>query len=289
MDQLKRLDQFDLGKDGDRHEREFWPLLSGRFPSYEILWPRLIVPLTYRIDPQIARNSDKWIRFRPDIPERYEKTAMAHYSVFYLLGRAVKRFSDEKMALEYPEDVLFLRDSVSDNFKQFLRAMGNLGADCGYRVFRGSAHQYPRGFDPFQEINDYRDTFLHSMVIGRGIGVGKTYIPKWNNEKSTSPLERAKSSWRAAEQLLPDDLISTSDLLSRLISEICLTLEKSWQEAVAVVMKQPFEQKMVSATGLSDYCRRGMLAAPLESVQPSDSFSSLGSNTFPVPFAIRKL
>ena len=50
MDGLDRLDLFHLGEHGDRHEREFWPLLSKLFPSYEILWRRLIVPLTCRID-----------------------------------------------------------------------------------------------------------------------------------------------------------------------------------------------------------------------------------------------
>jgi hypothetical protein len=46
MEGLDRLDQFSLGAHGDRHEHIFRPLLSNRFPSYEILWRRLIVPLT---------------------------------------------------------------------------------------------------------------------------------------------------------------------------------------------------------------------------------------------------
>ena len=95
MDGLDRLDQFFLGTDGDRHERECWPLLSKRFPSYELLWRRLIVPLTGRVDPKMA-SPEQRIRLRPGISERYERTSMAHYSVFYFLGRAVKRYAEEK-------------------------------------------------------------------------------------------------------------------------------------------------------------------------------------------------
>jgi len=65
MDGLDRLDQFNLGEHGDRHEREFWPLLAKLFPSYEVLWRRLIVPLTCRIDPKSAASPEQWIRLRP--------------------------------------------------------------------------------------------------------------------------------------------------------------------------------------------------------------------------------
>jgi len=283
VDGLDRLDQFDLGRHGDRHEREFWPLLSGRFPSYEILWRRLIVPLTLRIDPNITASPERWIRLRPGIPERYEKASMAHYSVFYFLGRAVKRFAEEKTALDYPEDVLFLLDSVGDNFQRFLLVMNKLGGDCGQKIFDASIDQFPKGFDPFREISDYRDTFLHNTVIGRGVGVDKTFIPRWNPDKGLSPLERAKRSWSAAEQLQPADQVTTSDLLERLIEDVCRTLESSWQQALAAATRQPFQQKMLKATGLEDYLPLEIPAASLEWVQPA-GFSGLGSNTtFVVP------
>jgi hypothetical protein len=150
MDGLDRLDLFRLVAHGDRHEREFWPLLSNRFPSYELLWRRLIVPLTCRIDPKMAASPEQWIRLRPGIPDGYERTSMAHYSVFYFLGRAVKRCAEEKTVLEYPEDVLFLLDSVGDNLALFLQAMNRLGADCGSKVFNASVDQFPRGHSPWR-------------------------------------------------------------------------------------------------------------------------------------------
>jgi hypothetical protein len=111
---------------------------------------------------------------------------MAHYSVFYFLGRAAKRCAEEKTALEYPEDVFFLLDSVGDNLKHFRRAMNDLATDCGRTVFKSPREDAP----PFKEISAYRDIFLHNPVIGRGVGVEKTYIPKWSADKSASPLER---------------------------------------------------------------------------------------------------
>jgi len=146
MDGLDQLDQFHLSAHGDLNEREFWPLLSSRFPSYQVLWRRLIVPLTCRIDPRTS--PDRSIRLRAEIPEALEKISMFHYSVFYFLGRAVKRFEKEDAALEYPEDVFYLLDSIADNFKLFRRAMHALAADCGREIFRAAIDQSP----PFRRL-----------------------------------------------------------------------------------------------------------------------------------------
>ena len=135
MDELNSLDRLDIGVHGDRHERELWPLLHKRFPSYEILWRRLIVPLTFRIDGSIDSGDSKWIRMRPDVPEMYEQMAMAHYSIFYFLSRAMKRVFEDARVFKYPEDVLFLLDSAGDNFKRFMQAINAIGADSGIEVF----------------------------------------------------------------------------------------------------------------------------------------------------------
>jgi hypothetical protein len=95
----------------------------------------------------------------------------------------VKRFTQEETAREYPEDVFFLLDSVGDNFNHFRRAMNDLAADCGRTIFNSPLEEVP----PFKEISSYRDIFLHNTVMGRGVSVGRTYIPRWNADKSTSP------------------------------------------------------------------------------------------------------
>jgi hypothetical protein len=147
------------------------------------------------------------------------------------------------------------------------------------RIFKASIGQFPRGFDPFEEISAYRDTFLHDTIIGRGVGGGKTYIPKWSRDKGASPLEQAKGSWRAAERLRLSDMITVAELFERLIEEVCRTLETAWQTALAVVTSAPFEQKMVQVTGLADYLPLQIPFVPQECVQPPGGYSGLGSNT----------
>ena len=145
-------------------------------------------------------------------------------------------------------------------------------------MFDRRISQFPKGFDPFSEISDYRDTLLHDTVLGRGIGDEKTYIPKWNADKRASPLERTRRSWREAEQLSPDNRISTNELLERLISEVCGVLESLWRQAIAVVTSQPFERKMVSVTRLAEYLPLvPVMYLPVSAA--SGSFSGLGSNT----------
>jgi hypothetical protein len=247
------LDRFDLGLHGDRHERELWPLVSGYFPSYEILWRRLIVPLTFRIDRRAASGTAQaWIRFRPGIPKKYQQAAMAHYSVFYFLGRAATRISEGGKALEYPEDAFFLLDSVGDNLKSFLSRTQDIAKDCGIALFEGWK-QFPKGFDPFVEISDYRDVLLHNAVIGRGVGVDKTYIPKWTSDRSSSPLERAKSLWSQAEALSRDELTTTQELFGRLLPETGELLESLWKQALAFVETAQFQDKMRRVLNLGDY------------------------------------
>jgi hypothetical protein len=237
------------------------------------------VPLTNRIDRRFADGQDEWIRFRSEIPEKYERTAMAHYSVFYFLGRAAKRIHDEKPALAYPEDVFFLLGTVGDNLERFMKAMNDLGSDCGCKIYDKRIDQFPKGFDPFKEISDYRNTLLHDTVLGRGIRIERTYIPKWNVKPSDSPLHRVRGSWAKAAQLPQDDRISTNDLMERLVSEVCNLLETLWKRAVTVVTSQPFEQKMVSVTKLAEHLPLD-LTIPVPSVpSASGTYRVLGSNT----------
>jgi hypothetical protein len=275
------LDRFDLLAHGDRHEQELWPLVSGYFPSYEILWRRLIVPLTFRIDRQATSlTAKRWIRFRPGIPKKYQQAAMAHYSVFYFLGRAAKRISQDKGAFEYPEDVFFLLDSAGDNLKFFLSRMQDIAEDCGIALFEGW-EQFPKGFDPFVEISAYRDVLLHNTVIGRGVGVDKTYIPKWTSDCGSSPLERAKSLWSEAEVLRPhDELTTTQELFGRLILETGERLEGIWKQALGFVETGQFRDKMRRVLNLEDYFPLSEEVAIVGGVPAaSGSFECGGSDT----------
>jgi hypothetical protein len=286
MDELDALDGFDLARHGDRNEREFWPLLSGRLPSYEILWRRLIVPMTNRIDREINPDSDRWIRFRSAIPKNYEQLSMAHYSVFYFLGRASKRLSEETTAFEYPEDVFFLLHSVDDNFKRFMESMNAIGRDCGIEVFEPKLiNQLSKEHPSFKEISDYRNVLLHNPILGRGVEDGRVYLPKWSEDESKSPLERVRTSWIEAAKLSRDNLISTNDLFGRLMVEVCNVLETSWKRALDAVRQPSFGEKIVRVLRLRKNFPLAIPAVTHEAVPgASGNFSPQGSNTnIPMP------
>jgi hypothetical protein len=130
--------------------------------------------------------------------------------------------------LEVLQSVLYLLDSVGDNFRLFMENVNGVAADSGLIVFnRGYIEQFPRDAGPFQEISDYRDVLLHSPVLAKTIHEGNTYIAKWSGDKNQSPLERSKKSWREAEKMPLGDFVETRELLERLVNETCATLEQS--------------------------------------------------------------
>jgi hypothetical protein len=214
---------------------------------------------------------------------------MAHYSVFYFLGRAVKRAAEDGSAFEYPEDVLFLLDSVSDNFKWFMGAMNAIGADTGIQIFdRGLVGRFPKGSGPFKEISAYRDVLLHNPAIGRAVDVDKSYLPKWLADSSKSPLDHAKRSWSEAATLCAGDLISTKDLLDRLISETCAFLEEQWQDVLGKVWHHSFKQKLVTVLKLEQHFPLSAeWATPAGPPAASGNYTVLGSNTFEPPALVR--
>jgi len=225
---LSRLDSIDLAIYGDGNERVMWELLRDRFPSYEVLWRWLIVPLTNRVDPHFTGRREDLIRFRKDIPKEseFEWMAMCHYSVFYFLARAVKRLRDDPESLAHPEDVFFLLHSVGDNFEEFRKALYKFSSYCGRTISDAVAPQYPKGFPVFHEISDYRNVLLHNPVIVRGKVEGKTLIPGWH------VLESSRKSWRVALELSETDLISTKDLFDRLLGELFNELEIYWKRII---------------------------------------------------------
>jgi len=275
MDVLE-LDGYHLSEHGDETEKEFWPFLSDGFPAYELLWRQLIVPLTKRVDPRVLSSSPEWIQLRTEVPPVYEKISMRQYSAFYFLGRAAKRFAQEKAgAVKHPEDIFFLLQAVKENFNCFRQLIDALGKSFGIApIFTTAVNDLP----PFHEVSEYRNAFLHNPVIGRAVDGDRMYLPKWN--KSGGPLRRAMVSWRAAQRLLPEDLINTADLLERLINEVRNSLEDAWRAALGMVTKPAFRQQVRKATGLEELLAGNPLASGVEVRTPAlGSYSGGGSNS----------
>jgi hypothetical protein len=247
-----QLSRFSLLAHGDRHEKELWPLLSKDFPLYEKLWQQLIVPLTRRVDPRASVTSDERNRLREKISQREETIAMAHYSVFYFIGRAVRRLRQDEAALENPEDVFFLLDSSGDNLKRFCLAMNDFAKDWGGQIFDPRIGNFPKGYAPFEEIEAYRDALLHSAVLGRGVSTKKVFLPRWNRRPPISPLERVGESWSEAEKLTRDDLIDTKVLFDRLFRELFELLDKLWRAALHALESPAATEKMAKVFRISE-------------------------------------
>ena len=155
---------------GDHHESQRWSAVKGRFPNYEIFWRRYIVPLTNRIDPAIQQGDPRWIRLRPIVPERFEKLAVCHYSVFYYLSRAVQR-TIEVSAQDQPvfvDDVVYLYETCMENVHYFFGAVRDVGKDFNVQVDylpKQRPHNYPR---VAWEIYAYRNVLpiIQCWVVG---------------------------------------------------------------------------------------------------------------------------
>lgn len=277
MTELDQLDQFNLTTHGDDRERQMWPLLSARFPSYERLWKRFVVPLTRRVD--TSATPSQWILLRPEVPAQYELAAMSNYSVFcFLASRAVTRLTDDASVADHPEDIFFLLQSAVDNFELFRNGLRRIASDCGRSLFDGPAND-------FGEMSAYRNAFLHNPLVIRRIDAGSnTYVPKWEAGPS-SALERTKQSWRRGADLPDHQWVDTRTLVERLVNQTCSTLDTGWQSAVDFVRSEAFQQKLTDVTGLRKHLP---ISAPAvtsnyiftsEFTQPSGSISvALGSN-----------
>lgn len=249
---IGQLSQFTLLSNGDRREKELWPLLSKDFPLYEKLWQRLVVPLTRRVDPSVCAASHERNRLRVEISQRDERIVMAHYSVFYFVGRAVKRLPNAEAAIENPEDVFFLLDSAGDNLKRFCIALNEFAKDWGEQIFESKVANFPKGFKPFEEIGAYRDALLHNSVLGRGVGVKNEFLPRWHPRPPISPLDRVATSWREAERLRREELIDTRLLYSRLLQELFELLDELWRAALHALDNPAAVAKMTQIFHVSD-------------------------------------
>lgn len=254
MNQEQLLSHFNLLSHGDRHEREYWLLLSERFPSYEIFWQKFVVPRTQRVNQKISISQEEWVRLRNDVSSREEKIAMAHYSVFYFIGRAVSHLSkDEEGTIHYPEDVFFLLNSAIENLKTFLKEMNGVGKDLDQPIFKKNFSRFPKGFPPFEEIEAYRNALSHNAVMGRAVGVQKTFLPRWNSDKAKSALKRVEGSWLEAERLDPEDLIDSRILLDRLLTELFVALEGWWKKVLLVLATDITTGKLERPIDLRDW------------------------------------
>ena len=237
------LDNFTLDRHGDYWEKKWWPIIKVDFPSYEVFWRYYVVPLTNRIDSSISRSGPDWIRVRKSVPDRYLQMMMAHYSVFYRLGRASEMAGQTH--LDYAEDVIDLLQTAGENFVYFLKKLTDIAADANTRFTLASPDQFPKGFDlVFREIKDYRDTLLHYPVLGRAVHVGREYLP------IHTKLDHVKELWRNAETLQEGELVESTALVARLCQGCKSALEHIWTELLTSLTNSTLWEKMATTTAV---------------------------------------
>lgn len=240
------LESFTLEEHGDAREQKWWPLVKPDFPSYEVFWRFYIVPLTNRVDSRVSRSDPQWIRVRPSVPDFYVPMMMAHYSVFYCVGRASEHLSLHPK-IQYAEDVVYLLQSAGENLKRFLREVIDIAKNAGTNLALPCPDQFPKGFDAvFEEVKDYRDTLLHYPVLGRASDVAREYLP------SHSELDNVRKLWRNAETLSKAELVDSTVLVNRLCRETKAALERIWASLLNVngLEQSKTWDKMASTTGL---------------------------------------
>jgi len=229
------LDAFSLLAHGDTFESERWTVVKDRFPQYEVFWRSYVVLLTNRINPSISPNDPSWIRLRTDIPPRFEKLAVCHYSVFYYASRASERRIESKLHKENVdsarlavEDVFYLLETCAENLSFFFDAISDIAGDFGIPL-DSLPEQLPKRF-PFREINAYRNLLLHNPVLGRKITDNETFLPKLPESVQDAEAYFApfNFSWSAIGNLPDDKFTPASTLLENLENGLLGYLDEKW-------------------------------------------------------------
>lgn len=244
MTGYENLDAFSLLIHGDQFESERWRLVKDRFPRYELFWRSYVVLLTNRIDPTVPQSDPSWIRLRTDIPPRFEKLAVCHYSVFYYVSRASERRTESNLHNERGsvariavEDVFYLLQTCAENLTFFFEATRDIANDFGIPP-DGLPEQLPKQF-PFREINAYRNLLLHNPVIGRKVTDNETLLPRLPESVLDAEAYFApfNFSWKAVENLPPDRFIAASTLLENIENGLLSYLDDKWRIAIKGVEK----------------------------------------------------
>lgn len=225
MSDFENLEKFNLLDHGDYYEKQWWQLVCQDFAAYETFWRRYIVPLTNRVDPSISADSDQWIGTRQDVDSRYEKIAMAHYSVFYYLARATQLVTSP--AGYFTKDAFYLLDSCADNVKLFFDSIRSIMRDLGDSA-EFLPKQHPKDYPAeFSEIQSYRDVMLHNPVYGRLVKNGVEFLPE------AGRLGEIKWSWRKLATLSANDFVDSRERLKSLRLALAKYLQSMWLKIIA--------------------------------------------------------
>lgn len=121
------INNFTYKQNGDKYEIEYGHLIIDYFPKSEIYWKTFVTPITKRIEPSIANNSDS-IRRRSNISDDLFDLCITHYSVFLNLAYAGNSISNKH--LSYFENFYTHLGSVCDLAEEFITQLYFITLKC---------------------------------------------------------------------------------------------------------------------------------------------------------------
>jgi len=228
-------DQFNLTQHGDAYERLWWPLLENHFPEWQQFWIHHIVPLTNRIDKSLKGKPEELFLRRDELIDKdVERMVMAHYSVFYFLGRASVVILTEPHL--FPEDAFIFLQTACENaltlLTNFTIQLGpKLGVEDKYLspmsdryLSLASGKTVLENQYPFKQIKAYRNAFIHHPRMGRNPHLPWEFIPKYKE------LGRSTSSWGYVQNLPEDGFENARDYLQKIRIDLLVKLNGVWKQ-----------------------------------------------------------
>jgi hypothetical protein len=214
--------KFKLARDGDFYERLWWPLISNEFHEYELLWCSHIVATTNRVDYTAPPSDSRWFAFRddPGIDNDLEQAVMRQYPIFYYLCRATLVIKYEP---HLPEDSFIFLQITAENFRELVSRWRSLASELHLKA---ELHRpdYYRNLPALQPVERYRNAYVHSARIGRGIGVPEGFVPKWVADPFDRRRAHWEQSWRRVQKLPPEEFEDARELAEQfrvaLVSEL---------------------------------------------------------------------
>jgi hypothetical protein len=245
--------RFNLTRDGDPYERLWWPLLERYFSEWERFWIHHIVPLTNRVDKKHEHTPERlFLRGGGQIDERIEFMLMAHYSVFYFLGRASVAILTEPHL--FPEDAFMYLQAACENVARFLTTFT---ADIAplLRIEREYLSNIPRRAPhakkfafakdyPFAQINDYRNAFVHWPRLGRNPRLPWEVIPRYEE------LSLAALSWSHVQGLSEKNFINGREYLQKVRIDLLVFLNGIWKQVRSALDSVRESQVYLACYGL---------------------------------------
>ena len=200
----------DLRNQGDRAERELWPVMQRHFPLYEEFW---------RLHVATLRGRDGQIR--SDIDARLERMAQENYKCFISSATAQKLLTDDS----HPENTFSSLQNAANSAQHVIQYFDSVRADClkvSERIDCGALREYAAS------IALYRN-YVHEGVTPRLQRNGRGMMPTSDQLKSGNYKR-----WSQLRSAPETDLVSILDAMRSSFNELMMLFDTSWRQMIVI-------------------------------------------------------